>query len=89
MIIMSNNVNLNETSSASQKRRILEYLKEGNGITSLDALRLFDCLRLASRINDLRNDGWDIKTEMVTDNRSGKRYARYTLEGYILLNDLF
>ena len=88
---MSDNVNLNETSSASQKRRILEYLKEdkGNGITPLDALRLFGCLRLASRINDLRNDGWDIKTELVRDERSGKRYSRYTLEQEILLNDLF
>ena len=88
---MSNNVNLNETSSASQKRRILEYLKEdkGNGITPLDALRLFGCLRLASRINDLRYDGWNIKTELVRDAQSGKRYARYTLEQEILLNNLF
>lgn len=38
----------------SQAKRILEYLKEGNGITPMDALDLFGCFRLGARIADIK-----------------------------------
>lgn len=63
----------------SQNDMILEYLKLGHPLTSLEALRHFDCLRLASRISDLRRKGWPIDREMFDDPRTGKSYAVYTM----------
>ena len=51
------NENPNEISSESQRAKILKYLQEGETITSLEALKLFKCFRLASRMTDLKNDG--------------------------------
>lgn len=62
----------------SQKKMILNYLQTGKGITAIEALRHFGCFRLAARINDLRRDGYDIKTEMI-DINDRKRFALYTL----------
>lgn len=50
------NENLNEPGCKSQNGRILQYLREGETITSLESLVLFRCFRCASRISDLRND---------------------------------
>lgn len=74
----STNVNLNEATSVAQKKRIAVYLLAGNSITQMDALRMFGCFRLASRINDLRNEGYDIATERVVTS-SGKRVASYRM----------
>lgn len=67
-----------EESNASQCNRILEHLKKGLTITSLEALRLFGCMRLASRIHDLRDRGENIIVERTTT-KSGKRVAQYRL----------
>lgn len=48
------NENENLETSESQCKRIYAYLMDGHRITSLEALRLFGCMRLASRISDLR-----------------------------------
>ena len=61
----------------TQSDQILKHLKSGNTITAINALNKFGCFRLAARINDLRNDGHDIKTEMMTSN--GKTFAVYYL----------
>jgi hypothetical protein len=47
------NDNPNTATSASQTKQILEYMKQGNKITSLEALRKFGCFRLTSRIWDI------------------------------------
>jgi hypothetical protein len=62
----------------SQASLILAYLARGQTLTPLSALRLFDCLRLSGRILELRQRGWDIKTEeqMLP---SGKVVAQYSL----------
>lgn len=65
-------------SNASQCARILDYLKKGLTLTSLEALRLFGCMRLASRIHDLRDRGNNIIVERTTT-KSGKRVAQYRL----------
>ncbi len=49
----------------TQKEKILEWLKSGKSITAMGALGQFGCYRLASRINDLRNDGYEIRCEMI------------------------
>lgn len=72
------NINDNETSSLSQNKQIAEYLNNGGVLTQMDALKLFNCFRLASRINDLRNKGLDIITEKVIT-ASGKTVAQYRL----------
>jgi hypothetical protein len=64
----------------AQTRVILQMLRDSpDGITSMDALRECGCFRLAARIADLRAEGHDISSEMVTV-PSGKRVARYRLE---------
>lgn len=72
------NVNLNEQECKSQKSKILAYLRTGKSITQFEALHRFGCMRLASRINDLRNDGWGVLTENLKLN-SGKIVACYRL----------
>lgn len=63
----------------TQNQRIKEYLENGHKLTPLEALNLFGCFRLASRISDLKKQGMNIKTEMVTDANTGKQYASYSL----------
>jgi len=72
------NTNDNKKSSASQNAMILAYMQDGNKITSLLALKLFGCMRLASRICDLRERGYDIKAEKIQV-PSGKYVTEYSL----------
>ena len=73
-------------STTSQNREILAHLKSGQTITALEALKFFGTLRLAARIKDLRDSGYQIHTTMVDvigiapDGTSNdKRVAEYTL----------
>lgn len=63
----------------TQKVQILEFMRAGNSITPLDALRKFSCMRLGARIYDLKQEGHVIRTLLVKDENSGARYARYAL----------
>lgn len=63
----------------SQTKRIQLYLERGKKLTQLQALRLFQCLRLGARIHELRQLGYNIVGEMVKDRKTGKSYARYYL----------
>ena len=65
-------------SKPSQRGSILIYLQAGNAITDIEALRLFQCRRLAARILELKRMGHDIKSRMV-EVMSGKRVAEYWL----------
>lgn len=65
------------TTEISQTNQILEYMRAGNSITPLDALRLFGCMRLGARIYDLKQRGYEINTSIVKDKDTGKRYALY------------
>ena len=68
----------------TQCERILRHLEDYGSITSLEAVREYGIMRLASRINDLRKRGFPIVTETVTGkNRYGEAtsYARYRVEG--------
>lgn len=69
-------INDNKNTSATQCELILAYLQEGNTLTSLEALKMFQCMRLASRIHDLRDRGYDIKNERIQV-PSGKYVTRY------------
>lgn len=62
----------------NQTDLILAHLKRGESITPLEALNLYGCFRLGARIDDLRNKGYEIQTDMVPSN--GKRFARYSMK---------
>lgn len=68
----------------NQRAKIIEYMKNNNGITSLEAVENLRILRLASRIHELVKLGYDIDKEMVCKHKedgSVIRYTRYTLLG--------
>ena len=64
-------------STDSQTAIIKGWLLNGHSLTTLEALTMFRCFRLAARIVNLKNDGMPILTEMIDIN--GKRVARYSL----------
>lgn len=66
---------------SGQAMTVLRVLRERpQGITSLEALNELRIMRLASRVDELRQGGYDIRTEMIRV-PSGKRVACYTLRG--------
>lgn len=77
--VMKTNINDNAKSSATQKDKILEHLMSGKPITPLEALNLYGSLRLGARIADIRKEGYIVYREMVTDAKTGKRYAQYSM----------
>lgn len=48
----------------TQCEKIVKYMKEAGGITARDAMYL-GCMRLASRIHDLKKMGYGISSEMI------------------------
>ena len=64
-------------SQRTQNDRIAARLKAGDTITAMEALREFGCFRCASRINDLKNQGY--KIEKIMEKKNGKHFARYFL----------
>lgn len=66
----------------TQNERILRHLQDVGEIDSMDAMRDYGIMRLASRINDLRRAGYPIVTEVATGkNRYGEatRWAVYRM----------
>ena len=67
---------------ATQEQKILDYMQQFGGITQYEALMDLGVMRLASRISDLRKNGHDIKSEMITVKNRFKEdchVARYSL----------
>lgn len=62
----------------SQNEIIKHHLEQGKTLTALEALAKYDCFRLSARIANLRDQGLNIKTEIV-ETKSGKRVAKYSL----------
>lgn len=65
-----------ESTGKSQEARILRAMRIG-WVNPLFALKMFGCFRLGARIYDLKKDGHDIETRMVS--RKGKRFAEYRI----------
>ena len=63
----------------SQCERILTHLQSGKTINQLQALNLYNCLRLSARIYDLKQAGFDIDSRLVHEN--GAQYAEYSMRG--------
>lgn len=69
---------------ATQAQRVLDYIEEFGGITQLDALKELGVMRLASRISDLKKQGYPIKSETISvKNRFEEDcyIKRYSLRG--------
>lgn len=67
---------------STQCEMVLEYMKTFGSITQLQALQDIGCMRLASRISDLRYQGYAIGRRMKTSkNRYGESvsFAEYYL----------
>jgi hypothetical protein len=66
----------------TQAQRVLDYMNEFGSITQLEALKDLGVMRLASRISDLRREGYSIKSEVEpVKNRFGEtcHIKRYSL----------
>ncbi len=64
----------------SQNERVLKHLKSGKGLTSFGAFNLFKITRLSARIKNLRDQGYEIHSEMKASNDDEfGRHAEYTL----------
>jgi hypothetical protein len=61
----------------SQKNEILAILKSGRTLTPLEALSECGCMRLAARILDIRDMGYEVLTTTISAN--DKRFAGYKL----------
>lgn len=66
-----------------QTERVLSYIREFGSITQLDALRDLGVMRLASRISDLRREGYAItgKIEPVKNRYGENCYIKRYTEG--------
>lgn len=59
---------------AKQTDRVLAYIREFGSITQLEALRDLGVFRLASRVSDLKRQGYAINGEMeAVYNRYGEK----------------
>ena len=68
----------NDMRKNTQTSKVLEYMRNNDTITSIEAIRLFGCTRLASIIFSLKKQGYNIASEM-RDVGDGKRVAFYSL----------
>lgn len=56
---------------------LMSYIRAKRGITPLECLEEFGCMRLAARIYELKSYGATIPTIMVKNPVTGKKHARY------------
>ena len=62
-----------QNSNPTQCTRILDYLKQFGSITQREALNDLGIMRLASRISELRKNGYEINSKMISvTNRFGE-----------------
>lgn len=71
-----------QQSKPTQNQRILQYMEDFGSITQIEALKDLGVMRLASRVSDLRRQGYPIisRVERVK-NRYGEtcRVSRYSM----------
>ena len=75
---MSTNINPNEESTSNQRKKILDYLQSGKGLTAIEALQKFGCFRLSARIHELKKS-YPIQSKFVQ--RGKKQVKLYYIQG--------
>ncbi len=63
----------------SQAQAILSFMQQGYEVTPMDALKRFKCMRLASRIRDIKDSGIEITDRWVTRD-DGTRFKAYRIK---------
>ena len=66
----------------TQCERVLKYMEDFGSINPLEAIADLGCMRLASRVSDLKRKGYEIESRRVkSKNRYGKsvHFAEYRL----------
>ncbi|MBS9780342.1 MAG: hypothetical protein KGV51_06920 [Moraxellaceae bacterium] len=64
----------------SQLQTVLDWLKTGQSITSMEAIQKWRITRLGAHICELKNNrGYNIQSERIPSRRGGS-YSRYWLE---------
>ena len=63
----------------SQHDIIIRHLAKYGSITQLEALAKYSIMRLAARITELKNKGYNISSELIRMS-DGAKYSRYKLE---------
>lgn len=74
------------TRAVTQCERIIQYIDENGSINQMEALREIGCMRLASRMCDIKKMGYPVRRTMeVSKNRYGEpvHFAKYFIEGDI------
>jgi len=67
----------------TQAQKIVDYMQRFGSITTMEAFMDLGIARLASRIYDLKCEGYQIESDMVSKkNRYGEnvKYARYWIK---------
>ena len=67
----------------THKERLLEYLKEYDNITSLEAIRELGNTRLSAYIHQLKKDGYNITTTSI---KVKNRYNEFTTVAKYIYN---
>jgi len=70
----------------TQRDRVLQYMREHNGITAYEAVKEVGCLQLSARICELQKEGHMFSTELIKNvNRYGDpcHYYKYRYVGKI------
>lgn len=73
----------------TQKQRIINYIREFGSITSLDAYKDLGITQLATRIKELKEQGYEFRTEWESSkNRYEEKvdYKRYYLADMVAEN---
>lgn len=73
-----------ENNNPTQAQRVLNYMQEHGSITQLEALNSLGVMRLASRISNLKKQGYTIESKFVSVvNRYGEecRIKSYSIGG--------
>tara|TARA_R100000353_G_scaffold108792_1_gene78164 strand:- start:356 stop:571 length:216 start_codon:yes stop_codon:yes gene_type:complete len=66
----------------NQKQKVLRHLKRYGSITPLEAFNDYAIMRLTSRICELKDQGYNIKSEFVSSKnrfQENVSYSKYTL----------
>lgn len=76
---------MSKQKTPTQTDLIRQHLESGKYITGLDALNLYGCFRLAARIGELKDEGFNIKSQFVKT-PGGATISQYWLPSSINQN---
>ena len=62
----------------THKQKILEFLLTGCSLTPWQAITYWRCTKLATRISELKAEGWVFQQEMITG-KDGSQAMKYWL----------